>query len=217
MILAKKINFFILISACLLLTVCSQKVSALDNKDLKSLVREFRFLIELNKGNPEKIKPALDIERQAKKAKESGDSGKAAKLLKKAIFVLQEQKPKKDYSSGEVSQDSPFGIHDPTVLMGPVPPGMTKPDGIDEPGDIAELGARWVRYAGPTAIVWGGIEKEMKTTSRPLNRSTMSVSAGCMASSAPIPKRLSTATLTAVICTTVLPVSNVQTAGMNIY
>ncbi len=45
-------------------------------------------------------------------------------------------------------QDSPFGIHDPIV-----------PE-VDSMVDVAAIGAKWVRGAGPTGIVWDGVETQ---------------------------------------------------------
>lgn len=72
-------------------------------------------------------------------------------------------------------------------------------------------------YTAPETLKTHSITSVLKTTLRLLNRFMMSVSAGIMAFSAHIQKKLSTDTLTVVICTMVSPVSNVLTVGMNIY
>ncbi len=48
-------------------------------------------------------------------------------------------------------QDSPFGIHDPTV------------PNVDKLEDIAAIGAKWVRYAGWNGITWDFIESPKGT------------------------------------------------------
>lgn len=50
-----------------------------------------------------------------------------------------------------ISEDSPFGIHDPTV------------PNIDRIEDVAVIRAKWVRYAGKNGIVWDIIEPQKGT------------------------------------------------------
>ncbi len=67
-------------------------------------------------------------------------------------------------SNEQISEDSPFGIHDPKVRDRPLPlePTTAPPGyiGFDEPEDIAKIGVKWIRYAGAEGLVWGEIEKE---------------------------------------------------------
>lgn len=57
-------------------------------------------------------------------------------------------------------KDFPFGIHSPKLVSRPIMEGMSKPIGVDNYGDLAEVGAKWVRHAGFEGVVWGGIEKQ---------------------------------------------------------
>ena len=59
--------------------------------------------------------------------------------------------------SAEVSLSSPFGIHDPKV---PSEKMKTIPAGTDLPQDVANVGAKWVRYAGGEGLVWDLVEKK---------------------------------------------------------
>lgn len=65
-------------------------------------------------------------------------------LTKKTQIPKQEQKE----TQKKISEDSPFGVHDPTV-----------PE-IDSIEGVAAIGAKWVRYAGGNGIVWDQIEPE---------------------------------------------------------
>jgi hypothetical protein len=56
----------------------------------------------------------------------------------------------------EISLNSPFGIHDPKV---PSEFMKTIPAGYDLPKDVANAGAKWVRYAGAEGLVWDLVEK----------------------------------------------------------
>lgn len=68
------------------------------------------------------------------------------------------QGPSRSYSFNETS---PFGIHNPSVIDRPLPPGVKKlPPGFDTPEDIYAAGARWARYSGKTGMVWDLVEKE---------------------------------------------------------
>lgn len=72
------------------------------------------------------------------------------------IFVSLMVSPRDAYSQIKIAknsetargEDSPFGIHDPIV-----------PE-VDSTADVAAIGAKWVRGAGPTGIVWGRVEKQ---------------------------------------------------------
>ena len=62
-----------------------------------------------------------------------------------AFFIFQKPAAQPSPAQGE---DSPFGIHDPTV-----------PE-VDSMADVAATGAKWVRYAGRNGIAWKVIEPQ---------------------------------------------------------
>jgi hypothetical protein len=66
-------------------------------------------------------------------------------IIVAGIYVVFAQSPP------SISEDSPFGIHDPTV-----------PE-VDNIADVAATGAKWIRYAGKNGIVWDIIEPQKGT------------------------------------------------------
>jgi hypothetical protein len=58
------------------------------------------------------------------------------------------QPPAEHAPATDLLEDSPFGIHDPSV-----------PE-VDSIEDVAATGAKWVRYAGRNGMVWDFIEPQ---------------------------------------------------------
>jgi len=86
-------------------------------------------------------------------------------LLISPILIIggcnkQDYKPTQGNWSGKYD-DSPFGIHGPSVPKTDY--GISKPAGVDDYKDLSQIGAKWVRYAGGTGLVWDNIEKTKGT------------------------------------------------------
>jgi len=153
-----------------------------EDKNIRELVAELQVVLRENRDAGKDISAAIGLDRRSREAFMAGRHEEARRLLKEAISLLKggtiedlEDKKrglrelstdKKELQTKGVKikvwgyEDSPFGIHDPNIIRRPLLQAGIKPPGFDEPKDLADLGVKWVRYAGATGINWGMVERE---------------------------------------------------------
>jgi hypothetical protein len=135
-----------------------------DDHSVVLKARDLHKLLQDPRVGSEARSNAVKLDHRSQEAFKQGNYKEALRFIEEAITAINIdilsagarentgiQKPSSMTLSDErAGKDSPFGIHDPKI-----------PE-LDNVEDVAEVGAKWVRYAGRNGIVWDMIEPESR-------------------------------------------------------